>query len=174
MAYEPYVPVVWQTGDLISAERMNHIEEGIRNEQVGPPGEPGVSPAISVENIENGHRVTITYAEGQEATFDVLNGDHGEQGAPGESGKDGKPGKDATINGVNTLEIVQGDNVTITQTKDGTLTISAKDCVTMEQVNAAIKAAIKNVEIRGTGGGLRLADFASAVNAPFDIEVLEG
>jgi len=39
----------------------------------GKDGKDGVSPVVAVTEIENGHRVTITDAEG-EKTFDVLNG----------------------------------------------------------------------------------------------------
>lgn len=45
----------------------------------GPPGEPGtdgISPTVSVEEIDSGHRVTITDAEGDHA-FDVLDGQGG-------------------------------------------------------------------------------------------------
>ncbi len=38
MAYEM---TVWQDGDLITAERMNKLEQGVANEQIGPPGENG-------------------------------------------------------------------------------------------------------------------------------------
>lgn len=38
MAYEM---TVWQDGDLITAERMNKLEQGVANEQTGPPGENG-------------------------------------------------------------------------------------------------------------------------------------
>lgn len=38
MAYEPYK---WEDGDLITAERLNHLEEGVKNEQIGPKGEQG-------------------------------------------------------------------------------------------------------------------------------------
>ena len=38
MAYEPYK---WEDGDIITAERLNHLEEGVKNEQIGPKGEQG-------------------------------------------------------------------------------------------------------------------------------------
>ena len=34
-------PKTWLDGKGISAEAMNHIEQGIVNEQVGPPGPQG-------------------------------------------------------------------------------------------------------------------------------------
>lgn len=42
----------------------------------GEPGKDGVSPTVLVEDIEGGHRVTITDAAGVK-TFDVLNGADG-------------------------------------------------------------------------------------------------
>ena len=38
MAYEKQT---WSTGDVITTERLNHIESGIENEQVGPQGPEG-------------------------------------------------------------------------------------------------------------------------------------
>lgn len=36
-----YTPTTWQTGDLITAERLNKLEQGVANEQVGPAGPAG-------------------------------------------------------------------------------------------------------------------------------------
>lgn len=36
-----YEPTVWKDGDVITAEKMNKLEQGVKNEQVGPKGEPG-------------------------------------------------------------------------------------------------------------------------------------
>lgn len=52
----------------------------------------------------------------------------------------GPAGRDAIINGENTLTIQAGENVDITQ-EDGVMTIGAT-AATMEQVNAAITAAV--------------------------------
>lgn len=38
MAYEP---TTWNDGDLITAEKMNKLEQGVKNEQVGPKGPKG-------------------------------------------------------------------------------------------------------------------------------------
>ena len=38
MAYEP---TEWKTGDVITAEKMNKLEQGVQNEQVGPQGPQG-------------------------------------------------------------------------------------------------------------------------------------
>lgn len=55
--------------------------------QQGPPGTagkdgaPGVSPTVSVEDIDGGHRVTITDAEGAKS-FDVMDGADGSSTLP--------------------------------------------------------------------------------------------
>lgn len=36
-----YVPHVWKDGEIITAERMNALEEGVKNEQAGPQGPVG-------------------------------------------------------------------------------------------------------------------------------------
>ena len=37
----PYTPTTWNDGDLITKEKLNKIEQGIQNEQVGPQGPQG-------------------------------------------------------------------------------------------------------------------------------------
>ena len=36
-----YSPTTWTTGDTITAEKMNKLEQGVANEQVGPQGPKG-------------------------------------------------------------------------------------------------------------------------------------
>lgn len=36
-----YTPTVWKSGDVISADLLNHLETGVTNEQVGPQGPAG-------------------------------------------------------------------------------------------------------------------------------------
>lgn len=38
-----YVPTNWKDGDVITAERLNKLEQGVQNEQVGPQGPAGVA-----------------------------------------------------------------------------------------------------------------------------------
>ena len=52
-------------------------------------GKDGISPTITITDIDNGHRLTITDITGTK-TIDVLNGANGENGKQGTSGKDGE------------------------------------------------------------------------------------
>lgn len=36
-----YTPTQWNTGDVITADKMNKLEQGVQNEQVGPQGPAG-------------------------------------------------------------------------------------------------------------------------------------
>ena len=36
-----YTPTQWNNGDKITAEKMNKLEQGVQNEQVGPQGPAG-------------------------------------------------------------------------------------------------------------------------------------
>lgn len=62
----------------------------------GDPGQPGVSPTVAIEDIEGGHRITITDASGDH-TADVMDGEKGDPGDPTEliddTAGDGDTGK---------------------------------------------------------------------------------
>lgn len=36
-----YAPTTWSDGDVITAEKMNKLEQGVQNQQVGPQGPAG-------------------------------------------------------------------------------------------------------------------------------------
>lgn len=59
----------------------------------GQPGKDGISPVVTVEPIEGGHRITITDAVGTQ-TADVLNGKDGKDGEPGKDGYTPVKGED--------------------------------------------------------------------------------
>ena len=71
---------------------VNAINEVYRRGGSGGGGGDGFSPIVEVEEIEGGHRVTITDVEGTES-FDVLNG------------VDGKDGNDYVLTDVDKTEI---------------------------------------------------------------------
>lgn len=62
-----YTPTTWKDNDLITAERLNKLEQGVQNEQVGPQGPKGDT------------------------------GPQGPQGATGPQGPQGEPGATYTL-----------------------------------------------------------------------------
>lgn len=62
-----YTPTTWKDNDLITAERLNKLEQGVQNEQVGPQGPRGDT------------------------------GPQGPQGDPGPQGPQGEPGATYTL-----------------------------------------------------------------------------
>ena len=64
-----------------TADSLQELKDGIANGDFkGEPGNDGKSPVVTVTDIENGHRVSITDKDGTK-TFDVLNGQTGKTGA---------------------------------------------------------------------------------------------
>lgn len=41
-----YTPTTWSDGDVITAEKLNKLEQGVKNEQVGPAGPAGPAGAV--------------------------------------------------------------------------------------------------------------------------------
>lgn len=60
-----YTPTTWSDGDVITAEKLNKLEQGVKNEQVGPTGPVGPAGA---------------------------KGEKGDQGVAGPKGDKGDPG----------------------------------------------------------------------------------
>lgn len=97
---------------------------------------------IDSEQLSNGTSVTITNRNGESKTTYAYNG---------QDGTDGVDGKDAKINGVNTISIVAGENVTIVQTGN-TLTINSTgggSGGTSDYTDLTNKPKINNVELDG-------------------------
>ena len=92
----------------------------------GPKGDPGDSPHIGengnwwVGDTDTGVSATGSGEEGTQGPP----GPKGDKGDPGEPGPQGEKGADATINGVNTLELAAGENIILDQQGDR-LTISS-------------------------------------------------
>lgn len=74
----------------------------------GEDGVNGVSPTLTITDIEGGHRLTIVDVKGTR-TVDILDGATGPQGIQGPAGKDGAAGKDG-VNGTNGKDGTNGTN----------------------------------------------------------------
>ena len=106
-----YTPTEWKDGDLISAERMNKLEQGVANEQAGPPGlkgDPG-EPGPKGDPGEPGPK-----------------GDPGEPGPKGDPGEPGEPGKDGYSPTISVTDISGGHRMTITDA-DGSQSFDVLD-----------------------------------------------
>lgn len=57
MAYEPHT---WQNDEVITAERMNALEQGVANEQVGPQGPKGDTGETGPQGPEGKKVIKVT------------------------------------------------------------------------------------------------------------------
>ena len=104
-----YIPTQWQDGDLITADRLNKMEQGVANEQIGPPGADGKdgqdgAPGPAGPPGPQGERGPEG-PQGEQGEVGAVGpkGDPGEtgpagpQGEPGPQGPEGPPGKDGAV-----------------------------------------------------------------------------
>ena len=93
---------VWMVWD---ASTGAYVSTGVQaTGPKGDPGDPGVSPTVTVTAITGGHRVTITDADGTRA-FDVMDGTDGD---------DGRGIASAALNADYTLTMTYTDGTTYT------------------------------------------------------------
>jgi hypothetical protein len=78
-----YTPTEWKDGDIITAERLNKLEAGVQNEQVGPQGPKGDTGATGPQGPKGD--TGETGPQGPK-------GDTGETGPQGPAGADGAKG----------------------------------------------------------------------------------
>ena len=117
-----YTPTAWKDGDVITAEKMNKLEQGVQNEQVGPKGDTGEqgpagadgaqgpagaaagfgTPTATVDANTGTPSVTIS-ASGPDTAkvfafeFKNLKGAKGDQGDQGPQGTQGPAGPTYTL-----------------------------------------------------------------------------
>ena len=88
-----YIATIWDNGDLITAEKLNKLEQGVSGAQgeKGEKGADGFSPTVQTIPAEDGTTVTITDHEGAKE-FTIKNGLKGDKGERGERGEPGAKG----------------------------------------------------------------------------------
>lgn len=62
-----YTPTNWKNGDVITADRLNKLEQGVSNEQVGPQGETGASGTNGKDAVITPCTAVADVAEGADA-----------------------------------------------------------------------------------------------------------
>lgn len=90
-----YDATTWQDGDLITAEKLNKIEQALANGETGTPGKDGITPTIG----SNGN-----WYIGTEDTGKPSRGEKGEPGSKGDKGNKGDKGdkgSDASVTAAN-------------------------------------------------------------------------
>lgn len=132
----------------------------------GEPGEPGkngedgFSPTVSITEIDGGHRVTITDAEG-EKSFDVLDGKDG-------SGGSGGTGNDGYSPTISVEEIEGGHRLTITDV-DGTKTVDVMDGAAGPQGEPGSDGFSPTVDVEKIDGGHRVTVTDASSSKVFDV-----
>lgn len=99
-----YTPTTWTDGDLITAEKLNKLEAGVQNEQVGPQGPAGPKE----DTGETGPK-----------------GPKGDTGAQGPAGADGKSVKAISL--TTTAGAVTGGTCTLSDDSTIPITVTSAD-----------------------------------------------
>ena len=102
-----YTPTTWTDGDLITAEKLNKLEAGVQNEQVGPRGPAGPK------------------GDTGDAGPQGPKGDTGAKGAAGARGPAGKGVKSIAL--TTTGGAVTGGTVTFDDDSTAPLTVTSAD-----------------------------------------------
>lgn len=112
-----YTPTQWHTGDVITAEKLNKLEQGVKNEQTGPAGDSagfGI-PTASVDDNTGVPSVEVNASGPDTAkifafTFKNLKGAKGDPGTPGKDGA-GLTGSASSIEAISEPESVSSSDI---------------------------------------------------------------
>lgn len=122
-----YTPTEWKDGDIITAERLNKLEAGVQNEQVGPQGPKGDTGATGPQGPKGDTGETgpqgpkgDTGETGPQGPAGA-DGAKGDTGATGPAGADGKSVKSIALTADSTGK---GTGGTATLTDDSTVPIT--------------------------------------------------
>ena len=107
-----YTPTEWKDGDIITAERLNKLEAGVQNEQVGPQGPKGDTGETGPQGPKGD-----TGETGPQGPAGA-DGAKGDTGATGPAGADGKSVKSIALTADSTGKVTGG---TATLTDDPTV-----------------------------------------------------
>ena len=108
-----YTPTTWTDGDLITAEKLNKLEAGVQNEQVGPQGPKGDTGAQGPKGDKGD--TGETGAQGPAVR----------DGAQGPAGADGKSVKAIAL--TTTAGVVTGGTCTLSDDSTIAITVTATD-----------------------------------------------
>lgn len=136
-----YTPTTWKDGDLITAEKLNKLEQGVQNEQIGPAGADGAdgaaagfgTPTATVDANTGTPSVTVNASGPNTAkvfafAFKNLKGAKGDTGAKGETGATGPAGKGVkSIALTTTGGAVTGGTVTFDDDSTAPITVTATE-----------------------------------------------
>lgn len=139
-----YTPTQWKDGDLITAEKLNKLEQGVENEQIGPQGPQGQkgdagtngtsagfgTPTATVDGGIGTPSVTVDASGPDTAkvfsfSFKNLKGEKGDTGSAGAQGPAGNGVKSIAL--VTTAGVVTGGTVTFTDDSTAAITITTSE-----------------------------------------------
>ena len=127
-----YTPTVWANGDVITADKLNKLENGVANEQVGPAGPAGSAATVTVGSVTTGEAGTeVTVINSGTESAAILDfvipkgaaGTNGTDGAPGAAGAAGASIKAIELY-TNEAGGVTGGKATLTDNSEITITVT--------------------------------------------------